>query len=74
MQVVLNGEPYRIEEETISLLDLCESLSLSVKDVVIEVDKSIYHSKDFHTVQLHSGQSIEILHFIGGGSARPNIK
>lgn len=66
MQVELNGER-RLIEESMTLRDLIESLSLAPERLAIEVNHRVVRRADWPHTQLQEGDRIEIVHFVGGG-------
>ena len=65
MKITINGE-----EKTITstdLLLLVTELGMASKKVAIEHNKKIISKADYEATKLSSGDSIEIVHFIGGG-------
>lgn len=66
MNVVLNGEP-RSVPDNISLEKLLEHFSLPSQRVAIELNKSVVRKKDWAEVRLNEADTIEVIHFVGGG-------
>ncbi len=66
MQIVLNGENKEISEN-ISLKQLVDKLELKQERVAIELNKTIARRKDWAEIMLKDGDSLEIVHFVGGG-------
>jgi thiamine biosynthesis protein ThiS len=65
LKITINGE-----EKTITstdLLLLVTELGMASKKVAIEHNKKIISKADYEATKLSSGDSIEIVHFIGGG-------
>ena len=50
-----------------SLKDLLRQMDLDSAAIVAEVDGRIIKKEKFETTPLHSGQSIELIRFVGGG-------
>lgn len=50
-----------------SLAGLVGALALDIRKVAIELNREIVPRSTYAAVQLHSGDSLEIVHFIGGG-------
>lgn len=66
MQIVLNGENKEISEN-ISLKQLVDKLELKQERVAIELNKTVARRKDWAEIMLKDGDSLEIVHFVGGG-------
>ena len=66
MRIIINGEKEDVQEG-ISLLDLIVSRELDPRTVVAELNREIVTSEDFAHVRLNPDDSLELLHFVGGG-------
>ena len=66
MQVTINGEKENVEDG-ISLLALIEGRGLDPQAVVAELNFGIVPAGSFADVRLSPGDSLELLHFVGGG-------
>ena len=66
MHITINGENEDIEEGT-SLLQLIEGRGLAPQAVVAELNFDIVPAGTFADVRLSPGDSLELLHFVGGG-------
>lgn len=62
----LNGEQ-RSFAGPMSLAGLVRALALDIRKVAIELNREIVPRSTYAAVQLNSGDSLEIVHFIGGG-------
>jgi sulfur carrier protein len=67
MKIVLNGEQHEVEEP-LTVARLLQTLNLRSEQVAIEINLKILDRGDFPTWNLHDGDKVEILSFIGGGS------
>ena len=65
MEVVINGELKVIKSSLVS--ELLEELGISNKKLAIEINKNILPRDSYSTTILSCGDSLEIVHFIGGG-------
>jgi|TARA_B100000809_G_scaffold247869_1_gene277367 thiamine biosynthesis protein ThiS len=66
IQVRLNGKDRDIEPgQTVHAL--LESLELHPGMVVVELNKQILPRDTYQEHQVHSGDTIELVHFVGGG-------
>ena len=67
VSVVVNGDPREIPAGS-TVASLLSSLELDPRLVVVERNREILRDRDAFThVQLGTGDSIEIVHFVGGG-------
>jgi len=66
MQIIVNGEPHA-SPDAVSVTGLLESLAVPDGRVAVEVNEEIVPRNAFDTRQLHEGDRIEIVHFVGGG-------
>ena len=65
--VTVNGEERRIPDGW-SLADLLASLELDARTVVVELNGTILRDRSsFASVELVADDSLEIVHFVGGG-------
>ena len=65
MTVTINGEQHTVESETI--LDLLAHLQIDARRVAVELNMDILPKTAYETTKLQDGDSIEIVHFVGGG-------
>lgn len=73
MKIVVNGEPHEAEEP-LTVAHLLHRLNLRPEQVAVEINLKILDRGDFTTWNLHEGDKVEILSFIGGGSPVPPLK
>lgn len=66
IDILVNGEP-RAVPEGVSLLELLRQLELDPRTVVVEHNRQIVRRSDLATIQVIAGDSIELVHFVGGG-------
>ena len=64
--IVLNGEKHEIESE-VTLDQLLDLFSLPRQRVAIERNKSVVRRQDWATTSLADADTIEVIHFVGGG-------
>ena len=65
--LLVNGERRSVAAGT-SLAELLRSLDLDPRLVVVEHNRAILRDRDrFGTIELADGDSLEIVHFVGGG-------
>ena len=65
MQLTVNGETQQTDQTT--LVGLLESLSLKPEHLVCELNGCIIAREDYATTALHEGDTLELVHFVGGG-------
>ena len=68
MQVRINGKGREIPGES-TLEDLVHELSLSPQRIAIELNRNVVPRNHWSETTLNDGDRIEIVHFVGGGSA-----
>jgi sulfur carrier protein len=66
LQVVVNGEERRIAGPA-TLLDLLGLLGLDPRTVVVELNREIVRRPRLADTPVNQGDSIELVHFVGGG-------
>ena len=66
LQVVVNGETRRIAGPA-SLLDLLAQLGLDPRTVVVELNREIVRRPRLAETPVAEGDTIELVHFVGGG-------
>ena len=50
-----------------SVKDLMNLLKLDAKNLVVEKNESVIHGERYSMEEVHEGDVIEIVHFVGGG-------
>ena len=66
MDVILNGEPKTIKSDS-SILDLIQLLDLGDARIAVELNLEIVPRSEHSTIMLKAGDTLEIVHAIGGG-------
>jgi thiamine biosynthesis protein ThiS len=66
MQIVLNGEPVEVSDET-TIGALLIQLGISRDRVAVELNADIVPKVHYDKQPLSDGDKIEIVHFVGGG-------
>lgn len=64
--LTLNGEPHRIANGS-SVADLVRDIGLNPKKVAVERNLEIVPRSTLAAVMLADGDTLEIVHFVGGG-------
>ena len=65
VNLMLNGSPKTVGSRTVSELIL--ELQLEGKKLAVELNKEIVARGKYSSTELKSGDSLEIVHFVGGG-------
>ncbi|MBQ6548267.1 MAG: sulfur carrier protein ThiS [Candidatus Methanomethylophilaceae archaeon] len=65
MELRINGEDKSIDAS--SLKDVVITMGLDPARVAVELNGRIVPRADFDNVSLKNGDSLEIVHFVGGG-------
>lgn len=66
VDVMVNGEPRPIATDA-TLLDLLRTLALDPRMVVVEHNRRIVRRARLGDVHVARGDTIELVHFVGGG-------
>ena len=66
--VKLNGKP-RLVPAGLNLLELLQRLDVQPSRVVVEHNREIRRKEDFETAKVRDGDELELVYFVGGGSA-----
>jgi len=65
--IIVNGDPREVPAGS-TVASLLASLDLDARLVVVERNREILRDRDgFSNIELNAGDSIEIVHFVGGG-------
>ena len=68
IEIVLNGEPKAIAAGQ-SILDLLYALNLPIERLAVEHNLKIVKRDHWSSQALENGDKVEIVQFVGGGSA-----
>jgi len=66
MQVLVNDEPHCLPPGA-TVADLVASLGLGPRRIAVEVNREIVTRATYADVVLRDGDTVEIIHFVGGG-------
>ncbi len=66
LAITVNGEPRRISGPA-TVADLLEHLQLDPRTVVVELNRHIIRRLQLTETQLAEGDTVELVHFVGGG-------
>ena len=68
MRVYVNGEVKELCGP-ISLAELITQLDLPATRIAVELNRNVVRRGDWNSMTLHDDDRLEIVHFVGGGSA-----
>ena len=66
LRIVVNGDERRVPGPA-TLLDLLAHLGLDARMVVVELNRKIVRRPRLGETSLAEGDSVELVHFVGGG-------
>ena len=66
LDIIVNGETRRVPGPS-TIADLLHHLDLDPRTVVVELNRQIVRRPHLNEIALASGDSIELVHFVGGG-------
>jgi thiamine biosynthesis protein ThiS len=66
MKITLNGEPFETEA-SITIGQLLERLEIDARRVAVEHNLVVLKRGSLGTIEVHDGDQIEIVNFVGGG-------
>lgn len=66
LNVVINGESREVPSGR-TITDLLGDLGLHPRLIVVEHNKEILDRELFSQTELHEGDALELVHFVGGG-------
>jgi len=66
LEIILNGEPRTVPGPS-TLAGLLEHLDLDARTVVVELNRQIVRRIHLANTSLSAGDSVELVHFVGGG-------
>jgi len=67
MHLVINGERKELASLG-NLSELVQSLQLKPDRIAVELNREIVPRANWETTDLRDGDSLEVVHFVGGGS------
>ena len=67
MIITINGKKYSDYQEGITVMELIEELNLHKKQIIVELNQLALIKKDYQTLSLKDGDSIEIVQIAAGG-------
>ena len=69
MKLQINGEERDFSDSPLTLLALVEILGMKADRVAVELNRDIVPRDRWAETTLNEGDRLEIVHFVGGGSA-----
>lgn len=66
LEIMLNGEPRRVPGPS-TVAALLQHLELDPRTVVVELNRQIVRRNRLENTHLAPGDTIELVHFVGGG-------
>ena len=73
MQLTINGDTKSFPDG-LTLSGLVDHLGMKSDRVAIEVNHDIVPRPSWPTTELHDGDKLEIVHFVGGGNSAISIQ
>ena len=67
MEIILNGEPYTVDQP-LTIVALLERLAIDARRVAVEHNLAIIKRHRFPDVIVDDGDQVEIVNFVGGGA------
>lgn len=68
MSITINGEQHAIESDTpFSVSALLDKLGFRGQTVLVELNGTALHQRDFDTTHLAEGDKIELIRIVAGG-------
>ena len=67
MQITLNGDPLVIDDNT-TIIQLLQQMKIDPTRIAVELNLQIIPKQQFATTTLQADDTMEVVHFIGGGS------
>ena len=67
MIITINGKKNSDYQEGITVMELIEKLSLHKKQIIVELNQLALIKKDYQSLSLKDGDSIEIVQIAAGG-------
>jgi thiamine biosynthesis protein ThiS len=68
LRVYVNGEAKELSGPT-SLAELITQLDLPAARIAVELNRNVVRRNEWSSTMLHDDDRLELVHFVGGGSA-----
>jgi thiamine biosynthesis protein ThiS len=66
VKILLNGDPYELAGP-VTVAELLAGLSIDARRVAVEHNLIVLKRAAFETTEVHDGDEVEIVNFVGGG-------
>ena len=66
MKIVLNGDPHEVAGP-LTLTALLVQLNIDPRRVAVEHNLTVVKRANYDSTQVHDGDQVEIVNFVGGG-------
>jgi sulfur carrier protein len=66
MEIIFNGKPYQLQSN-ITIQELLDQMRLDCLQVVVEYNRNIISRQRLADTFLSNGDTLEVIHFVGGG-------
>jgi thiamine biosynthesis protein ThiS len=66
VQVIVNDEPRELSEDA-TVADLVAALGLGPRRIAVELNRAVVPRAAYDATRLAEGDTLEIIHFVGGG-------
>lgn len=66
MHVIVNDEPRELPEGA-TVAELIAALGLGPRRIAVELNREVVPRLSYAQRQLHDGDVVEVIHFVGGG-------
>lgn len=67
MNIVINGNEMELDNDVTNISMLLEHLKLAEKQLIVEHNKNIIQKGRYQHISVENGDTLEIVHFVGGG-------
>jgi thiamine biosynthesis protein ThiS len=67
MQITLNGTTHLLKKSPVTVTELLAELHIDVTQIAVEKNLAIIPKSQYHSTEIHSGDAIELVEFVGGG-------
>jgi thiamine biosynthesis protein ThiS len=64
---ILNGNETHLEEGSLAVSALIKSLGLNPQRLAVELNRRIIRRAEWDSTSISEGDTVEIVHFVGGG-------
>ena len=64
--MTVNDEPHALPDGA-TVADLVTALGLGARRIAVELNRSVVTRAAYPSTTLHDGDTVEVIHFVGGG-------